>query len=123
MLGPVQQRLCHTTMLGGHIVECGADDLAVGAPDFAPHVRDFLGSLVDEEDEELALRMVLQDAVGNLLKKDSLARARRCYDEAALSFADRSEHVNNAQFDVKRFSAQEEALVRVDRRLVAERDG
>ena len=57
-----------------------------GALDFG----DFLGPLIDEQDDELDLGMILHHGLGDVLEQRGLAGARRRDDEAALAFADRA---------------------------------
>src|SRR5215211_4628510 len=48
------------------LAERRADDLDVGPLDGPLHLGDFLGPLVDEQHDDVALRVVAQDAVGHL---------------------------------------------------------
>ena len=55
------------------------------AADGAAHVGDFLGPLVDEQHDQLHLRMVRRHRLGDVLQQHRLAGARRSHDQAALS--------------------------------------
>ncbi len=58
----------------GRFVEGGGNDLAF---DRARHVGHFLGTLVDEEDDEYRVRMVGGDGVGDALKENRFPRPGR----------------------------------------------
>ena len=60
----------------------------------ALEVGDFLGAFVDEERDQLHLRVVVLDAEGDVLEEDRLAHLGRRDDEAARTEADRAEHVD-----------------------------
>ena len=66
-------------VVGRRAVEGGGDDLA---PDRALHVGDLFGPLVDEDDHEVALRIVASDRVGDVLHDRGLAGLRRRDDQA-----------------------------------------
>src|SRR5262249_37085968 len=78
--------------------------------------------LIDQQDEELAFGMVVQDAPSDLLEEDSLAGARRGHDQAALSFADGRDQVKDPHGDAVRIGFQAEAMTRGDRCQVLETD-
>jgi hypothetical protein len=80
----------HVTV--GGLVECRGDDLAVDVP---LHVSDLLGPLVDQEHDELDLRMVLGDRVRHLLEEDGLAGLWRGDDQATLPLPDRREEIHD----------------------------
>ena len=69
------------------LVEGRGDDLALGV---APEIGDLLGPLVDQQQDQLGLRAVLRDRIGDVLQQDGLARARRRHDQPALAEADRA---------------------------------
>jgi hypothetical protein len=76
-----------------HVVGAGHDLRGGhGAADFG----DFLGALIDEEDDEDGLGMIFYDGIGDVLEEGRLAGARRGDDEAALAFADRRHEVHDA---------------------------
>src|ERR1035437_1136552 len=99
------------------LVERRGDDLALHG---ALHVRDFLGPLVDQEDDERDLRVVRRDRVCERLQEHRLARARRRDDEAALALADGHDEVEDARGQIRGLEA--DALLRVERRQVVEED-
>ena len=88
----------------------------------ALHVRDFLGTLVDEEDDEHRLRIVLRDGVGHLLEEDRLADARRRDDEPALSEPDRREEIDDARRELLGVGLEDDAPRRERGREVLEVD-
>ena len=54
----------------------------------APNFGHFLGTFVDEEDDQFHLRMILHHRIGDVLEEGRLAGARRGDDEAALAHAE-----------------------------------
>ena len=67
------------------VVRAGHD---LRARDGALDFGDFLGALIDEQDDELDLGMIFHHGLGDVLEQGGLAGARRRDDEAALAFAD-----------------------------------
>ena len=88
----------------------------------ALHVRDFLGALVDEEDDEHRLGVVLRDGVGHLLEEHRLADARRRDDESALSEPDRRKEVDDARRELLGVGLEDDAPRRERGREVLEVD-
>ena len=87
----------------------------------AAEVGDFLGTLVDEQDDHMDILVVRRDRVRDLLEDHGLAGARRRHDERALAEAERRHHVDDARLDLARAEHLEvDALVRVERREVLE---
>src|SRR5664279_543004 len=99
------------------LVERRGDDLALHG---ALHVRDFLGPLVDQEDDERDLRVVRRDGVRERLQEHRLAGARRRDDEAALALADRDDQIEDARREVRRLEV--DPLLWVERREIVEED-
>ena len=90
--------------------------------DGALKIGDFLGALVDEQDEDVHFGMVGGDGVGDLLENGGLAGAGRRDDEAARAFADGSDHVYDARLDEVGSGFQPELFDGVDAREVLEAD-
>src|SRR5271170_6604048 len=109
-------------MVGGFLVERGAENLGPGAIDLGAHVGDLLRPLVDQQDEELALRVVVQDAPCYLLQEDGLTCAWWRDDETALPLADGGDQVEDAHGKVIRAGLQDKTLAGVDGRQVLEAD-
>ena len=80
-----------------------ADAVHVGAAgdnfaaDAAFHVRHLFGPLVDEQHDEVHFGMILGHRLGDVLKQNGLAGARRRDDQAALSLADGREQIHDAR--------------------------
>jgi hypothetical protein len=79
----------------GRFVERAADDLGSSPFHRAFHVGHFLGPLVDEQHDDVTLRVVLQHTVGDLLQQHRLPRTRWGNDQATLPFADRRHEVQD----------------------------
>jgi hypothetical protein len=95
-------------------------DMLVGA--VALEVGDFLGTLVDEQHDDLDVGVVLGDRLGHLLHQHGLARAGRGDDQHALALADRGHQVDDAALDLVGRGLEDETLLGVQRRQVLEVD-
>ena len=84
------------------------------------HLRDLFGPLVDEQHDEVHLRMIRGDGLGDVVQEDGLAGARRRHDQAPLPLADRRQQVHDPRRHRLLARFQNDALVRVDRREVVE---
>eukprot|EP00042_Codosiga_hollandica_P060670 m.921627 g.921627 ORF g.921627 m.921627 type:complete len:413 (+) comp87512_c0_seq1:117-1355(+) len=96
-LGALDDHLGHLHVAGGGLVEGGADDLTAHGAD---HFRHFLGALVDEQHDEVAVRMVGHQRVRQALHHLGLARLGLRHDQRALAFADGRHQVDDATGDV-----------------------
>ena len=94
----------------GRLIERGTDHLAL---DRAQHIRDFLGALVDQQDDEDNFGMIPGDAVGDPLQDHGLAGEWGCHDEAALTSADGREQIQNPRGHVTGIAFQRKAFGRV----------
>jgi hypothetical protein len=106
----------------GRLVEGRGHDLALHR---ALHVGDFLGPLVDQQHDEVDLRVVLLDGVGDVLQQHRLAGARRRDDQRALALAEGRHEIDDSRRKVLGLDALElhaEALIRIERRQVVEMD-
>ena len=74
------------------LVKGRGDDLGIDA---RGHVGDFLGTLVDEQDDHVDLGVIGGDGVGDILQQHRLTRLGLRYDEAALSLTDGGEEVDD----------------------------
>ena len=104
------------------LVEGRGNDLALHR---ALHVRDFLGPLVDQEHDQVALGMIGRDRVRDVLHQHGLAGAWRRHDQGALALADRRHDVDNPcrkVFSGGVFEFEPEALIGKQRRQIVEID-
>ena len=97
--------LGHLDVPAGRLVERAGDDLAVRPFDLPLHVGHFFRPLVDQQHDDVALRVVLQDGLGHLLQQDRLAGPRRRDDQAALAEADRRDDVDDPRVEFVRRSS------------------
>ncbi len=96
-LGPLDHHLGDLHVADGRLVEGGADDFgANGAGDF----RDFLRALIDQQHDQVDVRVVVLDGLGDVLQHHRLTGFRLGDDEAALATADRGDEVEDAAGDV-----------------------
>ena len=99
-------------------VEGGADDFGV---DFTLHVGDLFGPFVDQQDDQDGVGIVLGDAVSHFLLQHRFAGSWRGDDQAALSFSDWRDQVDDAHRDLFLAAFQDEPFAREKRRQVLER--
>ena len=93
-LGLLDDHLGHLHVALGRFVEGGTDHL--GGVAVADHVGDLLRSLVDEQNEEVHLRVVLDDRIGEVLHEHCLTGTRRSHDESAGALADGADEIHHA---------------------------
>ncbi len=67
--------------------------------DGALEISDFLGPLVNQEHENLNLRMVGRDRIGDLLEDGGFAGARRGHDQTTGAFAERCHQIDDARLE------------------------
>ena len=121
-LGLLDHHLRDLDVAAGRLVEGAGDDFAAHR---ARHLGDFLGTLVDQQHDQVALRMVGRDRRGDVLQQHRLAGLRRRHDQAALAFADRRDQIDDAGGQIlgAAVAALElEALGREQRRQILEQD-
>ena len=119
-LGFFNDHLGDLNVPAGRFIEGRGDDFAL---DGARHLGDFLGPLIDEQHDQIALRMVRADRGRDVLQQHRLAGLGRRDDQAALSFADRSDEIDGPcrQIFGRAVAPLElEALGRVQRREILE---
>ncbi|EAQ02975.1 hypothetical protein OB2597_12563 [Pseudooceanicola batsensis HTCC2597] len=101
-------------------VECRGNHLALHRP---LHVGHFLGSFVDQQDDQVAFRMIGLNRMGDVLQQDRLAGPRRCHDQRPLPLADRGHQVDDpgrAVLDGRILDLHLQTLVGIERRQVVE---
>ena len=121
-LGLLDHHLGDLHVARGRLVEGRGHHLAL---DRALHVGDFLGPLVDQQHDQVALGMIGRDGVRDVLQQHGLAGARRRHDQRALALADRRHDVDDARRQVllgRVLVFHLEPLVRIERREVVEVD-
>ena len=121
-LGFLDHHLGDLDVTHRRFVEGRGDHLALHR---ALHVRDFLRTLVDQQHDQIALRMIGRDRVRDVLHQHGLAGARRRHDQRALALADRGDDVDNPCRKVLSggvFELEPEALIRKQRRQIVEID-
>src|SRR5690606_12708789 len=92
--GALVHELGDADVVRGRLVERAGDDL--DALDRLAEVGDLLGPLVDEQHDDLDVRLVRDDGVRDLLQQRGLPRLGRRDDEAALTAPDRRQQVDHA---------------------------
>ena len=118
-LGALDGHFRHHDMALGGFVERGADHLAL---DRSYHVGDFLGPLVDEQNDEKNLGVVRGNRIGDVFKQHGLACARGRDDEPALPFADRSGQIDDPRGNVFYIVFEVKAFIGKERRQIVEVD-
>ncbi len=101
-------------------VEGRRDDFALHA---ALHIGDFLGSLIDEQDQQKHLRVVVGDRLGHVLQQDGFAGTRRSDNQRTLALALRADQIDYAGrlvLDRRVLGIEVEPLVGIERSEVVE---
>ena len=121
-LGALDHHLGDLHVARRGLVEGGTDDLAAHA---AHHLGDFLGTLIDEQHDEVDLGVVGDQRVGDVLHHHRLAGLGLCHQQRTLALADGRDEVDDAAGDVL-FSLdvalEFEGRCRKQRRQVLEHD-
>ena len=78
------------------------------------------GPFVDQQHDQVAFGMILEQAQGDLLQQDRLAGPRRRDDQAALALADRRHQIDDAHVELFGRRFQDEPAIRMQRRQVFE---
>ena len=116
-LGPLDGELGDGRVVLGRAVEGRGDDLALDGP---LHVGDLFGTLVDEDDHEVALGVVRRDRVGERLHDHRLAGLGRGDDQPALALADGGDEVDDPRGEQALLGLQPQPVLRVERGQLAE---
>ncbi len=103
----------------GGLVERRGYDLGGRVP---LHVRHFLGALVDQQDDDVDVRVVIGDSIGHLLEQDGLAGPRRGDDQHSLAETDRRDKVADPHVEFFGRVFQKYTGIGVRRREVLEID-
>src|SRR5699024_7754333 len=111
-LGALDGEFGDRRVIVGGPIEGRGDDLAL---DGTLHVRDFLGTFVDEDDHEVRFGIVLGDRIRDLLHDRGLTGLRGRDDETALALADGRDEVDQTRRVQLRGGLQPQALLRVER--------
>ena len=88
----LDDHLGHLDVTRGRLIESRGNHLAVHR---ALHVGHLFGPLVDQQNDEIAFRMIGRDRMGYVLKQHRLAGARRCDDQSALALAKRRHQIDD----------------------------
>ena len=121
-LGALNDHLRDLHMAAGRLVKGAGDHLGAHG---AFHFGDLFGALVNQQDDQVDLRLVVRDGLGNALQDHGLAGLRRRHDQAALALADRRREVDDARRQIFRAAVadlQRQPLLRKQRRQVFKQD-
>ena len=119
-LGLFNHHLRDLHMAGRWFVKRRTDHFALHRP---LHVGHFLRALVDEQNDEVALRMIGGHRVGDILQENGLAGPRRRNDQTTLSLAQRRHNIDHPGREVlpcRITGFHLQAFIRVERRQIVE---
>ena len=104
----------------GRLIKRGRNHFTLRVP---AEIRDLLGALVDQKQNQLHLGAVRRNRVGDVLHQHGLAGARRGHNQAALAETDRSQNVDGPHGHVFRdlFGFQQNTLQRIIGRQLLKR--
>ena len=91
--GLVQNHVGHFDVALCRFVEGGCNHLCLYG---TLHIRHFFRTFVNQENNLVYLRMVVCNGIGDGLQEHGFTRFRLRHNQAALSLADRREHIHNA---------------------------
>ncbi|MNQ92933.1 hypothetical protein D3C85_1083760 [compost metagenome] len=96
-LGLLDHHVGNLDVTGCWLVEGGGDHFTLH---HALHLGHFFRTLVDQQDDKFAVRVVVSDALGDVLQQHGLTGLGRCDDEATLTFTDGGRQIQHAGGDV-----------------------
>ena len=96
-LGLLDHHFGDLDVTGGRLVEGGGDHFALHHP---LHLGHFFRTLVNQQHDQLTIRVVVGDALGDVLQQHGLTGLGRCNDETALALADRGCQIQYTGGDV-----------------------
>ncbi|MNQ54555.1 hypothetical protein D3C85_686240 [compost metagenome] len=96
-LGLLDHHLGDLHVAGRRLVEGRGDHFAAHG---ALHFGHFLWTLVDQQNDQVAFRVIARDVGGDVLQHDGLAGFRRRHDQATLALADRCAEIDHPAGDV-----------------------
>ena len=111
-LGPFNDHFRYPFMVLGQLVKSRINDFHIGAFNGFPDIRDFLGTLIDQQDDQVDLRIVIFDGTGHLFEQGRLTGLGRGDDHAPLAFADRTDQVHDPHGDAGAFPFQADPFIR-----------
>ena len=95
----------------------------LGLGNGAPDLGDLFRAFIDKQDNELHLRVILHDSIGDMLKQRRLARAGRGDNKSSLPLADGCHEIHHAGGEALGNGLQPDPLVGADGgQLLKERD-
>src|SRR5690606_29865248 len=120
--GLLDDHLGNLHMARRRLIEGGGDDLTLHR---TLHVGDFFGTLVDQQNEKVAFRMVGGDGMSDILQQNRLTSARWRHDQTALALTERRNQVDDprGQILVGRYiQFHLEPLIGIERGQIVEMD-
>ena len=121
-LGLLDHHLGDLDVTYRRLVECRGHDLALHR---ALHVGHFFRTFIDQQNDQVAFRMVRGDRVGDVLQQHRLAGARLRHDQRTLALAERRYQIDDARRDVlagRVVDLHLQPLGRIERRQIVEMD-
>ena len=117
-LGLLDDHLSDLHVTGCRLVESRRHDLTL---DRTLHVRDFLGSLIDQQNDQHGFGMILGNGACNRLQQHGLAGTGRRHDQSPLALAHGGDEIHDSRGHVFRH-LESEAFFWIERRQVVEED-
>ncbi|MNQ93013.1 hypothetical protein D3C85_1084570 [compost metagenome] len=121
-LGLLDHHVGNLDVTGCWLVEGGGDHFTLH---HALHLGHFFRTLVDQQDDELTVRVVVSDALGDVLQQHGLTGLGRRHDQATLAFTDggcQVQHTGGDVFGRAVAPLHAQTLVGMQRRQVFEQD-
>ena len=110
--GLLHDHFGHLDVPCGLLVERAGDDFdRIGS--VAAEIGHFFGPLIDQQHDDVHVRVVFRDRIGDLLEDDGLAGSWWGNDERPLAEPERCDQVDDARLDDVRLGFEDESFVRM----------
>ena len=119
-LRPLDHHLRHTLVVLRQFIKRRVDDFNIVSLDGLLDVRYLLRTLVDQQDQQMDLRIIPPYGQRHLLKQGCLTSFRRRHDHTALPLPDRRQEIYDPHGSARLAALKPESLIREDRRHILE---
>ena len=107
-------------MVLGKLIEGGIDHFHIVSVDCFLNIGNFLGTLIDQQDQHMHLGITVQNRLCHFLQQCGLTSLGRGYDHTTLSLTDRAYQIHDSHSHAAAGSLHLDALIREDRRHILE---
>ena len=119
-LGPFNDHLGYSLVVFGKFIESRIDHFYVRSLNSLFDVRNFLRTLINEQDDQMDLGIVGLNGLSDLFHESRFSCLGGRYDHTSLSFAHRAKKVHNSHWDARSGFFEADPVIGKDRRHIFE---